>query len=82
MGRATLVSYGVAALACFLPFVTHFADSGISLVLHLAWIAIAVDVLRRHGRQGAWVLIGAPFALFWPVSFLWWLLFEPSIRLF
>lgn len=50
--------------------------------MHLAWIAIAVGVLGRHGRQGAWVLAGAPFALFWPVSFLWWPMFEPSIRLF
>ena len=82
MGRAVIVSYVVAAVACGLPFVTHFADYGISFLMHLAWIAIAFDVLRRHGRNGAWVLLGAPLALFWPGSLLCWLAFGPPLRLF
>jgi hypothetical protein len=65
-----LPSLAVAALAFGLPWLTHFADRGLSLLLHLAWFGLLVAALIRTGRRGLWLLLGAPLVLFWPVVLL------------
>ena len=30
-----------------------------------AWMSIVIVTLIRHGARGLWLLLGAPFALFW-----------------
>jgi hypothetical protein len=37
-----------------------FCGSGI-------WILLVVLALRSYGTRGLWLLIGLPFALYWPV---------------
>ncbi len=39
----------------------------VSLVLTLAWFIVLLTSLRKHGRWGNWVLLGAPLALYWHV---------------
>ena len=63
-----VVSLALAALAFGLPWLTHFADRGLSIAVHLSWIGLAIETLVRHGSRGAWLLLAAPLALFWPVS--------------
>lgn len=65
-----LPSLAVAVLAFGLPWFTHFADRGLSLLLHLAWLGLLVAALIRTGWRGLWLLLGAPLALFWPVVLL------------
>ncbi len=36
----------------------------------LGWLAITLLAFKRHGRQAAWTLLGAPFVLFAPVMFV------------
>lgn len=44
----------------------------VSLFLSLAWLAILIRTLFEEKKQGLWLLIGAPLALFVPVAlFLW-----------
>ena len=42
-----------------------------SLVLTLFWFLLLVMSLRKHGRWGLWVLLGAPLALYWPIVLAW-----------
>jgi hypothetical protein len=55
----------VAVLAWALPWLTHFADGGISILLLVLWFASIVAGLIRFRRRGLWLLLGAPAALFW-----------------
>lgn len=75
-------SFALAAAAFGLPWLTHFADNGLSILLVLAWIAVAAGALWTRGRRGAWCLLGAPFALYWPGAFALWLLGGAPIRMF
>jgi hypothetical protein len=77
--RALLVSLAVAACAFGFPWLTHFADSGVSLVLHLVWIALLVRGLVQFGWRGSWFLLGAPLALFWPAAVAVWALSDPLL---
>lgn len=82
MIRARLILSLVLAAAAFgLPWVTHFADGGVSVALHLLWLALVVATLWTHRRRGLWLLLGAPLALFWPGLLVWWMAFG-SIRMF
>ncbi len=82
MIRGRLVLSLVLAAAAFgLPWVTHFADGGLSIALHLFWIALAIAALVTQGRQGLWLLVGAPLALYWPGLLIWWMAFG-SLRMF
>jgi hypothetical protein len=65
-----LPSLAVAALAFGLPWLAHFADRGLSLLFHLAWLGFLIAALVHSGRRGLWLLLGAPLALFWPVVLL------------
>jgi hypothetical protein len=64
--RAWLIgSLALAVLAWALPWLTHFADGGISILLLVLWMASIVAGLVRFRWRGLWLLLGAPFALFW-----------------
>jgi hypothetical protein len=65
-----VISSIVAALAFGIPWLTHFADQGISFTLLLLWIGLVVAGLMRYRLRGLWLLTGAPLALFWPVALL------------
>lgn len=64
------ISSVVAALAFGIPWLTHFADRGISFALLLVWIGLVIAGLIRYRLRGLWLLSGAPLALFWPVALL------------
>ena len=68
MTARLVASFALAALAFGLPWLTHFADGGASVILLLAWIGLAIETFLRFGRRALWLLLGAPLALFWPVS--------------
>jgi hypothetical protein len=68
---SVIVSFILAGIAFLVPWVTHFADQGLSVLAHLAWVGVAVIALVRHGRRALLVLLGAPFALFWPIVLVW-----------
>jgi hypothetical protein len=75
-----IASLGLAAVAFALPWVTHFADGGISFLAHAAWAVIATLAFVKHGRHALLALIGVPFALFWP-GVLVWVVATGSLRL-
>jgi hypothetical protein len=68
MTARLVASFVLAALAFGVPWLTHFADGGLSFLSHLAWIGLALETLVRFRGRGLWVLLGAPLAMFWPVS--------------
>jgi hypothetical protein len=35
----------------------------------LAWLLLVIVGFRIHGWKGLWLLLGAPFALLWPIQF-------------
>ena len=83
MIRGRLILSLVLAAASFgLPWVTHFADGGVSIALHLLWIALTAATLWTHGRRGLWLLAGAPLALYWPGLLVWWIVAGPPLRMF
>jgi hypothetical protein len=43
-----------------------------SILLAIVWTAIVAVCLTRHSKNGLWLLVGAPLALYWPI----WLLFN------
>jgi hypothetical protein len=53
------------------PPTNPFAFVPVSLLLTLAWSLLLVTSLRKHGRWGYWVLLGAPLAMYWPIIFAW-----------
>jgi hypothetical protein len=36
----------------------------------LVWLLMVAAGLIAHGRRGLWLLLGSPFALYWPYMFL------------
>jgi hypothetical protein len=56
-----ILSLVLAAAAFGLPWLTHFADGGVSIALHIFWIALCIATLWTHGRRGLWLLLGAPW---------------------
>jgi hypothetical protein len=67
----TTVSFVLAGSAFLLPWITHFADQGLSFLAHAGWVVVSAFALVSHGRRALLVLLGAPFALFWPVVLAW-----------
>ena len=67
-----LASLVLAVLAFGLPWLTHFADGGLSIVLPLLWLASVVAGIAQLGRRGLWLLAGAPLVLFWPAAIVIW----------
>ena len=68
MTARLIASFVLAALAFGVPWLTHFADGGLSLLLHLAWTGLVLETLFRFLGRGLWILLAAPLALFWPIS--------------
>ena len=66
------LSLFVALLAFALPWLTHFADRGISVALILLWIGLVIAAVVKHGWRGLWLLLGVPLALFWPAVVIIW----------
>ena len=59
----------VTALFAFgLPWFTHFADGGVSLIALFLWAAFLITTLFYWRLW--WLLVTIPFALFWPVMIL------------
>jgi hypothetical protein len=61
-----IVSFVLAGIAFLLPWVTHFADLGLSFLAHAGWIVMGVTAFVSHRKCALRVLLGAPYALFWP----------------
>jgi len=67
----TTASFILAGSAFLLPWITHFADQGLSFLAHICWVVVSVLALVSQGKRALPVLLGAPFALFWPVVLVW-----------
>ena len=46
----------------------------VSAVLAVFWHVLLIVSVHRYGKDGLWVVLGAPLALFWPIWFglLWY----------
>lgn len=74
------VTFLVAGAAFFAPWfigpwVLHdyqAMDSAthVSALLAMAWLGLLAVALFRFRKKGLWLLIGLPFALYWPFVFL------------
>ena len=42
----------------------------VSAALAVPWYALLIVSIRRYGKGGLWVLLGAPLVLFWPTLFI------------
>ena len=61
---------GIAALTGPWIFPANFdAATHVSVLLAIVWIVILAAGIHRFGKQGLWLLIGMPMALYWPVWF-------------
>jgi hypothetical protein len=45
----------------------------VSFYLTVVWAVLLGVAIVRHRKQGLWVLIGAPLALFYPIAFILWM---------
>jgi hypothetical protein len=56
------------------PGIDFDAAARASLILSAIWLLLFIVALIRYRIGGLWLLIGAPFALFYPLAFLlvWW----------
>jgi hypothetical protein len=45
----------------------------VSFSLTVVWAVLLRVAIVRYRKQGLWVLIGAPLALFYPVVFILWM---------
>jgi len=68
-----LTSIGIATASCFVPFLykriisnTDSVPFVIALPLSVIWIVYLLAGFRLYGWRGLWVLLGLPFALYWP----------------
>jgi hypothetical protein len=74
------MSFLTAVAACFGPLIIgpwvfhNYAamDSAThaSLLLTVCWLLVLATALFRFKKRGLWLLLGLPFALFWPCVFL------------
>lgn len=77
-----ILSLVLAAAAFGFPWITHFADAGLSITLVLLWLTLVAATLWTHGKRGLWLLVGAPLALFWPALLVGWLASDAPLRMF
>ena len=73
---ASAVPYPYLAWPSDSPMDTHIRTFA-PLVL---WSMLLGAALVVHGKRGLWLLVGAPFALFWPV--VWTEIFFVNVRSF
>ena len=67
-----ILSLVVAALAFGVPWLTHFADYGLSTALIVIWFSLLIAGIAKYRKRGLWLLTTAPLALFWPVVLVIW----------
>lgn len=72
MRPLVLGSLALAFVAFGIPWLTHFADGGLSVLALLCWLAVSIIAFVREKRRALAVLAGVPFALFWPAAILYW----------
>ena len=65
-------SLALAFVAFGLPWLTHFADRGLSVLAILGWLVVSIAAFVRERSRALPVLAGVPFALFWPAAILYW----------
>lgn len=70
--RLLFFSLAAALLAFAVPWLTHFADRGLSVIFVLLWIGLLITAVVKHRWRGLWLLLGAPLALFWPAVLIIW----------
>lgn len=66
-----IISLIVAIAGCAQPSFFPWPDDGIRMAIRTfapaaVWAVLFAVGLITHGRRGLWLLVGAPFALFWP----------------
>jgi hypothetical protein len=59
-------------MAFGLPWATHFADGGVSILALVLWLGSVIVGFVRFHWHGLWFLLGAPLALFWPAAIVQW----------
>ena len=75
-GRNPLIAIGLFAAVVSFALPNHRAPVDydeilwLSLPLSLVWTLASAVCLRTHGKRGAWILLGLPFALFYPATLL------------
>jgi hypothetical protein len=57
-----------AIIALVLPWLTHFADGGASLLAILLWAGFLATSIATYRIW--WLLLTIPVALFWPITVL------------
>ena len=55
-----------SVLIAMLGFITPLSILWTSEVAAF-WVLILIGAFIRFGREGLWLLVGAPFVLFWPI---------------
>jgi hypothetical protein len=71
--RSIIFATSLTALGAFtLPWFTHFADGGLSILLLVVWFACIVFGFWNYRARAAWLLLSAPLALYWPVVLALW----------
>ena len=72
MGRIQpllITSIVVAGVGGFGPFVFQSDPAlWLSLGLSVVWVSLVTYGIFRHTKRGLWLLIGLPFALYWPFA--------------
>ena len=71
------LSLAIALAALFYPFFlgSSFFDNGmdpaihVSLFLAICWLVLFAVGLFKFRSRGLWLLIGLPFAAYWPFAF-------------
>jgi hypothetical protein len=43
----------------------------VSIPFAFVWLALLVAFAWRYKKRAAWLLMGAPFALYWPIWLAW-----------
>jgi hypothetical protein len=72
-----VLSLAIAFAALFCPFFLRFSFFGagmdpavyVSLFLAICWLVLFAVGLCKFRSRGLWLLIGLPFAAYWPVAF-------------
>jgi hypothetical protein len=63
-----VISILLALGAFSVPPVLGESAMPLCFALAFVWAALLVFVLVGHGKRGLWLLLGAPFALYWLVA--------------
>ncbi len=66
-----IVSLVIAAASCFEPRIYPY-DLTPSLYLSGLWAVVVLVGVIRKGKQGLWLIMGAPLALYIPVLLILW----------